>query len=277
VKSRELEAFLEHIKVIKALSKNTVSAYENDLSEFESFIKKPCIEANTMSVLSFLSGFENGFTLNRKLSSINSFFDFCFSQNWVDNKPLVKHSKLPQSLPKFLEYDFILSRVENLPDNNWLTMRDGAFILFLYATGCRVSEALAAKHSDLEDGWLKIRSAKGEKERMVPIAAKAIEKLERYLAGRPFKGDHLWLNYRGSKLSRISAFKITQAYLGVSPHTLRHSFASALIVGGADLIIVQELLGHASINTTQIYTHIKKHNLQETILNYHPLGGEISI
>jgi integrase/recombinase XerD len=277
VKSQELEAFLEYIAVIKALSKNTLLAYENDLVEFETFIKKPCIEAESEDVLSFLSSFENGFTLNRKLSSINSFFDFCFSQDWVSDKPLLKHSKLPRSLPKFLEYEFILDSLAKIDKKTWLGLRDEAFILFLYASGCRVSEALSVKYSDIEDGWLRIRSAKGDKERMVPLASKALEGIERYLAARPFKSEYIWLNYRGERLSRISAFKITQRYLGASPHTLRHSFASSLIVGGADLVIVQELLGHSSINTTQIYTHIKKQNLRDTILDYHPLKSEIKI
>lgn len=277
MKSSELEAFLEHITVIKGLSKNTLLAYENDLYEFEEFLGAPCIEADTKSVLAFLARFNNSYTLNRKLSTINSFFEYCYSQNWVEDKPLVKHSKLPRALPKFLEYDFIISRLEMLEKDGWLGARDRAFILFLYASGCRVSEALNAKYSDIEDGWLKIRSAKGEKERMVPIAAKALASINDYLSVRKFKSDFLWLNYKGSKLSRISAFKITHEYLDVSPHVLRHSFASSLVIGGADIVVVQELLGHSSISTTQIYTHIKKQNLQDTIFAYHPLRGEIRI
>lgn len=183
---------MEHIAIIKALSKNTVLAYQNDLTDFEKFLKKPCIEADTNSVLAFLGCFGNSYTL-------------------------------------------------------------------------------------IEDGWLKIRSAKGDKERMVPLAPRAIEAVETYLAARSFKDDTLWLNYKGARLSRISAFKITNAHLGVSPHVLRHSFATSLIVGGADLIVVQELLGHSSINTTQIYTHIKKQNLRDTVLTYYPLRSEIKL
>jgi integrase/recombinase XerD len=273
VPSKEVEAFFEHITVIKALSKNTLLAYKNDLAEFEEVISKSAIKADTKDVLTFLSGFDNAYTLNRKLSSVNSFFEFCHRQNWVDDKPLIRHSKLPQNLPKFLEPKFILDSVEAVPQESWLGLRDKAFILFLYASGCRVSEALMAKRSDIEDGWLKIRSAKGEKERIVPMAAVALEALDRYMSARSFKGEVLWLNYKGTKLSRISAFKITQSYLGVSPHTLRHSFATSLIIGGADIGVVQELLGHVSINTTQIYTHIKKQNLQDTVMTYHPLRG----
>lgn len=277
MRSSGLDAFLEYITVIRALSPNTIEAYRNDLDEFERFLQKPCIEADTALILEFLSGFDNSYTLNRKLSAINSFFDFCFSQNWVEDKPLIKHSKLSRTLPKFLEYEFILSRLELVPKDDWISLRNCAFVLFLYASGCRVSEALGARYSDIEDGWLKIRSAKGDKERMVPLAPKAIEAIDSYLASRPFRSDTLWLNYKGARLSRVTAFKITFDILGVSPHVLRHSFATSLIVGGADLVVVQELLGHSSINTTQIYTHIKKQNLRETVFAYHPLGSEIRI
>jgi integrase/recombinase XerD len=152
-------------------------------------------------------------------------------------------------------------------------LRDYALILFLYASGCRVSEALNAQRSDVLEGWLKIRFAKGEKERVVPLAPVAVEALEAYLEKQTMASSYLWLNYRGEQLSRISAYKIVKKYLGVSPHVLRHSFASSLIIGGADLRVVQELLGHSSLETTQIYTHIQKQNLQETMHRYHPLQG----
>jgi len=144
-------------------------------------------------------------------------------------------------------------------------------ILFLYASGCRVSEALGAKRGDISGGWFKIRFAKGEKERIVPLAPSAIEALEVYLQMAGIGSSDLWLNYKGERLSRISAFKIVKKHLGCSPHVLRHSFATALILGGADLRIVQELLGHSSLITTQIYTHIERENLTQTI-SYHPLN-----
>jgi integrase/recombinase XerD len=128
---------------------------------------------------------------------------------------------------------------------------------------------------DIVDGWLKIRFAKGEKERVVPLAPVALEALEAYLEAAGMLSSDLWLNYRGGVLSRISAYKSVKKYLGVSPHVLRHSFASALIIGGADLRVVQELLGHSSLITTQIYTHIQKENLAQTMNRYHPLGEKL--
>jgi integrase/recombinase XerD len=125
---------------------------------------------------------------------------------------------------------------------------------------------------DIEGNWLRVRHGKGDKERLIPIAKEALVLLHSYLSSVPFDTQQIWLNYTGKPLSRISAFKITQKYLGVSPHVLRHSYATALILGGADLRVVQELLGHASLLTTQVYTHIQKQNLQETVLKHHPMA-----
>ena len=181
-------------------------------------------------------------------------------------------AKIPKNLPKYLSYEQIQNGLSTIDRSNFLGLRDYALILFLYASGCRISEALLAKRDDINDGWLKIRFAKGQKERIVPLAPVAIESLEAYLKVASFQSEYIWLNYKGEPLSRISAFKIVKKYLGVSPHVLRHSFASALIIGGADLRVVQELLGHSSLETTQIYTHIEQQNLADTMTKYHPLA-----
>ncbi len=259
--------------VNKGVSKNTYEAYKRDLIQFEEFIGKPIIQADTSDVIRFLSQIENKRSLNRKLSSINSFFDFAYKRNMVDEKLKIKQAKIPKSLPKFLTKNEILKAVDwiNYQENSWFELRDKALILFLYATGLRISEALNVKISDIEDGWVKVTMAKGEKQRVVPIADVALKAIEEYLHKRPCMSEWLFVNKNCDKLSRISAFKITKKYLNVSPHVLRHSFATALVLGGADLRVVQELLGHASLNTTQIYTHIQKENLKDTVLKYHPL------
>lgn len=271
--SRYLEAFLEYLLINKGVSKNTYEAYKRDLIQFENFIEKPIIEADTTDVIRFLSSIENKRSLNRKLSSINSFFDFAYKRNMVSDKLKVKQAKIPKTLPKFLTKEEILRAVEwiNANENTWFELRDKALILFLYATGLRISEALNVKLSDLEDNWVKVTMAKGEKQRMVPIADAAMEAIREYLHKRPCSSEYLFVNKNCDKLSRISAYNITKKYLNVSPHVLRHSFATALVLGGADLRVVQELLGHASLNTTQIYTHIQKENLKDTVLKYHPL------
>ncbi len=270
--SKYLEAFLEYLLINKGVSKNTYDAYKRDLVQFEEFLKKPIIEANASDVISFLSRIDNKRSLNRKLSAINSFFDYAYKRDFVDEKFKIKQAKIPQNLPKFLTKEEILNSLSHINYNSsWFELRDKALILFLYATGLRISEALNVKLSDIEDGWVRVEMAKGEKQRLVPVAEIALKALNEYLYKRPCNSEYVFVNKNCKKLSRISAFNITKKYLNVSPHVLRHSFATSLVLGGADLRVVQELLGHASLNTTQIYTHIQKENLKDTVLKYHPL------
>ena len=267
-----LIAFEEYLSVTKALDTLTVSSYLGDLKQLELHSEKILTKLDTTDVLKFLATFDNKRTLNRKLSSINTFFHFCHLQNFTHEKIKIPMAKVPKNLPKYLSYKEILSGLEMIDRSTVMGLRDHALILFLYASGCRISEALSVERTDITDGWLRIRFAKGEKERVVPLAPVATDALAAYLSEQSMASAYLWLNYKGAVLSRISAYKIVKKYLGVSPHVLRHSFASALIIGGADLRVVQELLGHSSLETTQIYTHIQKQNLQETMTSYHPLS-----
>ena len=270
--SNELEAFLEYISITRALSKKSVEAYMSDLLHLENELQTPLIQLDTAKILSILSRYKNKRTLNRKLSSINSFFDFCYKSQFSDEKTKYKFAKIPKQLPKFLPYKEIQSSLELIDTTKWIGLRDYAFIMFLFATGARVSEALSINKDSIEDTWLYIRDAKGQKERVVPIAKVAVDAIKSYLNVRPKDSEYIWVNYKGSKLSRISAYKIVQKYLGVSPHVLRHSYATSLISGGADLRVVQELLGHSSLITTQIYTHIQKQDLKETVEVCHPMS-----
>jgi len=271
--SKELEAFIEYITVIKALSPRTIEAYSSDLSEIEHSAQKSLSEIDSGTVFRVLGTISNKRTLNRKLSAFNSFLDFCHRNRFDSVSSKFALSKVPKNLPKYLTFDTIQSALRLVDRSEWLGLRDYALLLFLYATGVRVSECLMVEEGDIEGEWLRIRHGKGEKERYVPIAAEALKALRAYQHASPYQNrSHIWLNYRGESLSRVSAFKITQKYLGVSPHALRHSYATALILGGADLRVVQELLGHASLLTTQIYTHVQKQNLQETVLKHHPMA-----
>ena len=170
-----------------------------------------------------------------------------------------------------MSYEDIKEGLNLIDRSTWIGKRDYALILYLYATGTRISECLELNRGDIDGQWLHIRHAKGEKERIVPIAKQAKDAIYEYLLAFKYEKDFIWSNYRGEKLSRISAYKITQKYLAVSPHVLRHSYATSLIRGGADLRVVQELLGHASLLTTQIYTHIQKQDLKETVEVCHPM------
>ncbi len=272
--SNELEAFLEYITVTKALSKKSVDAYESDLLQLEVLSGKPLIQLDSHKLLELLSTYPNKRTLNRKFSAVNAFFDFCYKQEFTEKTAKLKFAKIPKLLPKFLSYEQVKSGLALIDTTTWIGARDYALILFLYASGARISECLEVTLADIEGEWLRIRHAKGEKERVVPIAKVALKAIQRYLSLLAFDKEFIWVNYKGNKLSRISAYKITQKYLKISPHILRHSYATALITGGADLRVVQELLGHSSLMTTQIYTHIQKENLRETVEVYHPMTKE---
>ncbi len=273
--SKEFEAFLEYIIVTKALSKNTVKAYESDLKQIELLAKKPLIELDSSEVLKLLLHVENKYSLNRKLSTLNAFFNFCYKSHFNEDKLHFRLSKIPSKLPNFLEYEEVKSALSCIDTSNSLGLRDYALILMLYATGMRISEMLALRLDDINEGWIRVREAKGDKERMIPVATQALVALDKYLNSLHVSRDAIWLNYKYNTLSRISAFKICKKYLNVSPHVLRHSYATSLIIGGADLRVVQELLGHSSLLSTQIYTHIQKQNLAETMKKCHPMSGEI--
>jgi integrase/recombinase XerD len=270
--SDTLEAFIEYITVVKGLSKKSIEAYSSDLSEFELFLKKDIIYADIDDILDFLGIYTNQNTINRKLSSINAFFKFCEKEDYIDNRPALKQFKSSKKLPVLLEYEDIVKGLNLIKKESWIDYRDYAYIMFLYATGARVSESIDIRKDDINDGWLKIRNAKGDKQRIVPIADSALKALGEYLNKREKKSEYIWVNYQGKKMSRITAFNITKKYLGVSPHVLRHSYATSLVIGGADLRVVQELLGHSSILTTQIYTHIQQKNLEKTVKDFHPLS-----
>ena len=267
-----LNAFEEYLQIVKGLGDKSVAAYLADLRQ----LQEQCgdlLSLETERILHYLSGFENKRTLNRKLASVNAFINFCHARRLTTRSVRIPMARIPRSLPKYLSHEEIEAGLARIDRSTSAGRRDYALILFLYASGCRISEALAARREDLVEGWLRIRYAKGAKERMVPLAPAALEALEEYLAHSDITSPHLWLNYRGEPLSRVSAYKIVKKYLGVSPHVLRHSFASALILGGADLRVVQELLGHSSLITTQIYTHIERKHLRETVTQYHPMGN----
>ena len=270
--SNELEAFLEYISVTRALSVKSVEAYKSDLMQIEEKTGASLLSLNSEKLLKALSNYSNKRTLNRKLSSVNAFFDFCYKQHFSQKSDKYKFAKIPKLLPKFLSYEEVKEGLSLIDRTTWIGARDYALILFLYASGARISECLALRTEDIEGEWLHILHAKGEKQRVVPLAKVAIKAIDAYKSMMPFESDFVWVNYKKGQLSRISAYKITQKYLGVSPHVLRHSYATSLITGGADLRVVQELLGHASLLSTQIYTHIQKQNLKETLEVYHPMS-----
>lgn len=291
-----IQRFLRYLRAEKNLSDNTINSYRFDLNRFCSFITskdtsiedvKPKQISNYIHVL-FDLGLA-GSSVARNLSAIRMFYRFLFVEGDVNDDPaaLIDSPKAPTRLPLVLSITQILSILEQPDLNDKLGIRDRAMLEFLYGTGVRVSELINIKIRDLSGDEKLVRViGKGGKERLIPCGEVAIHFVQRYLnevrtgiikaKSRPV--DCLFLNWRGNPMTRMGFWKILQAYClkaeikeKVSPHTLRHSFATHLIEGGADLRAVQEMLGHSDISTTQIYTHLDREYLREVHKSFHPL------
>jgi len=292
-----LKEYLTVLKLERNLSDNTVASYKSDLVSLLHFLKDKGLNDPSEIKLVHLNEFFKmlneleltGRTASRYFSSIKGFFNYLYLNKYIISNPTEKLSspKLSKSLPAVLtinEVDKILSA----PDvNNKLGLRDKALLELLYACGTRVTELITLKISDLFFKEEVIRVfGKGSKQRIIPIGSSAIKWVEEYLQkSRPLlekrlKSENiLFLNNRGTKLSRMGVWKIIDRYCKeagikkeVHPHTFRHSFATHLLEGGADLRAVQEMLGHADISTTQIYTHIDREFIKQVHKDFHPRG-----
>jgi integrase/recombinase XerD len=284
------------LRLEKSLSQNSVSAYINDINKLVTFLEEhyPDITPETVK-LAQLRKFvewmnEKGVsprTQARTISGIKSFYKFLLIEEAVENDPttLLESPKIGRKLPDILTDDEINQLIDAVDVTKSEGLRNKAILETLYSCGLRVSELVNLRMSNLhfEQEFLKI-AGKGEKERLVPISKRAIEDIKKYLVGyrkrlKIDKGSEniVFLNRRGRKLSRVMIFTIIKNLASkirldknISPHTFRHSFASSLIQGGADLRAVQEMLGHESILTTEIYTHLDKEYLKDTVNKFHP-------
>ena len=291
-----LERYLRHLTVERGLSRNTLAAYKADLAKYAAFLERSNIDSLTASQL-HLEEFSNQLTSAslkassraRILAAVRGFHKFLALEGIRDDDPTsrLRPPKLPSRLPKALSQEQVLRLLEAAgpePDDeaaDKIRLRDRATVELMYSSGARVSEIVALDLDEVtDDGLIRVRG-KGSKERIVPVGSFASKSLEAYLVRtRPelakLRGERaLFLNRQGGRLSRQSIWDIIQragvaANLEVSPHTLRHSFATHLIEGGADVRVVQELLGHASVATTQIYTLITVDTLREVYSQAHP-------
>lgn len=292
-----LKEYLAHIKLEKNLSKNTVSSYKNDISAFISYLTNRGKDDPSIISSNDIGGFFktlnelglSGSSSARYFSSLKGFFLYLLKNKYILKNPIEKITapKIAKRLPGVLDVNEI-DKILSAPNiNDKLGLRDKAMLELFYACGTRVSELIDLKVNDLffDDEIIRV-FGKGSKERLIPIGSSAIKWVGEYLKkSRPLlmkkskSENNLFLNSRGSKLSRMGVWKIIDRYVkeagiekDVHPHTFRHSFATHLLEGGADLRAVQEMLGHADISTTQIYTHVDRDYIKQVHKQYHPRG-----
>ena len=289
-----ISSFLTHVKVEKGLSANTVSAYRRDLAKFDLFAQKRKLTLRSVSrddLVDFLASLYRADlesrTVARHLVTLRNFFRFAQVQELITEDPSVnlESPKIRRSLPGYLRLDEVERLLEQPDPRTALGMRDRAMLEVLYSTGLRVSELIGLHMTDLDSKVGCLRCiGKGDKERIVPVGRKALSMVEKYLRdarpallGKLRGSPTLFVNRRGVSLSRVGVWKILSGYgrlaglrVSLTPHMLRHSFATHLLERGADLRSVQLMLGHADISTTQIYTHVVEERLKQIYKAHHP-------
>jgi len=285
-----INEFTEYLIIDKKYSENTIKAYNNDLKKFKNFIKNKTInnidENSIKDYIKYLNKENNDAkTISHNISTLRSFYKFLLIEKKVNKNPMeyIELPKTKKSLPKTLSIEEIDKLLDiNLTDS--FSFRNKAMLELMYSSGLRVSELINVKIHDIDVSNCIIRiMGKGSKERIVPLGDYAIKYIELYLKEYREKlikrelNDYLFLNNHGKKMTRQGFFKILKQIAKeknikteFSPHTLRHSFATHLLNGGADLRSIQEMLGHSDISTTQIYTHVSKEKLKENYNNFHP-------
>jgi len=292
--AERLDRFLGYLRVERGLSENSLEAYSRDIARFLNSLGKGKTRPTDISsedVLKYvmaISRYMAPRSVARNLSAIKSFFRFLASEGEISVNParLVDSPRIPRTLPDTMTVAEVERLLENVAPTSPLGLRDRAMLELMYGTGVRVSELVSLKLLDiyLEAGFVRV-FGKGSKERLVPFGGKAEKALRDYLReGRPkifsqkrTDSPYLFLNARGRPLTRQGFWKILKRYAAkaglsrrITPHSLRHSFASHLLEGGADLRSVQAMLGHADISTTQIYTHVTRERLRQVHEACHP-------
>lgn len=292
-----LQEYLTYLKLEKNLSPHSVSSYDSDITKFINYLDScEVADLNEVKSQNISDYFEvlrdlgiSTSTSARYLSAIKGFFRYLSSQQYIIKDPseILSARITERKLPSVLSFEEINKIIESPETNGLLGLRDRAILELFYSCGLRVSELINLKISDMyfSDGVVRVLG-KGSKQRIIPIGNSAVEWITEYLTRvRPTlekkmkSGNIVFLNSRGTKLSRMGIWKIVDKYVKEAeiekefhPHTFRHSFATHLLEGGADLRAVQEMLGHSDISTTQIYTHINKDFVKQMHKDFHPRG-----
>jgi integrase/recombinase XerD len=282
--ARALDAFCDALWLEDGLSRNTVASYRTDLEQFAKFLKeKDLVKAGEEDLFAFLASRKGrSSSAARRVSTLKRFYQYCVRERRIGADPTLKLDP-PKRTPRFPK-SLSEADVEALlaaPDTGTpLGLRDRAMLETLYATGLRVSELVALKvfEANLDAGVVRV-TGKGSKERLVPLGEQAVEWISQYQKIRNRKSEALFLTGRGAGMTRQAFWHLIRRYGAralpgkkISPHVLRHAFATHLINHGADLRVVQLLLGHADISTTQIYTHVARERLKAMHAKHHPRG-----
>lgn len=286
--TKYIDGFSYYLRMERKMSPNTVKAYVGDIEAFAGRSVSSLKDVTAEDIIAYLSTRSEEVKKRsqaRELSSLKSFFDWMILEGETNENPCdrVDMPKLGKHIPSVLSTEEVDAIIGSVDTNNWNGLRDRAILELLYGCGLRVSEACELRISNVyvKEGFVRV-VGKGDKERLVPLGEIAAEAFEEWIGCRPESAapafdDYAFINRFGKPLSRVSVFKMVQrqALLAgvrkeISPHTFRHSFATHLIENGADLRAVQEMLGHESILTTEIYTHIDTKTWQSSILEHHP-------
>ena len=292
--NQALDSYLRFILTEKGLSRNTVSSYKRDITNFIIWLNYRKIPLNKSSnddaelfIKSLAKQDQTAASINRKISSLKGFFNHLLNINFIGINPFadVLLQSKQKNIPKSISEEDVMKLLDSPNQNSFIGKRDKAMLELLYATGMRISEVINIEYAnfDFERYVVKVRG-KGSKERLIPYGPEAAKALSDYVNFR--RENHLKLNSRsffinssGKKITRQAFWHRLKKYLleiglteKISPHTLRHAFATHLLNNGADLRSVQMLLGHSDISTTQIYTHIAKSRLSDMIKKHHPRG-----
>jgi integrase/recombinase XerD len=286
-----VRSYLHFCRTEKGLSGNTLEAYRRDLQQFQQFVFPEALDTVSLQTLrSYLDHLRaNGLShrsIARQVTTLRGFFGFCLEEEFISSNPaeLLAAPKIGSSLPKCLDRPQIDRLLETPDANTRIGLRDTAMLDLLYATGMRVSELISVRVADLDlaAGLVRV-TGKGNKQRMIPVGRSALQSVEHYfreqrpqfLRGRvsPF----LFVTARGTRMTRQCFWNLLRGHGrkagmngSLSPHVLRHTFATHLLQGGADLRSLQAMLGHADVGTTQIYTHVMPSHLRETVDRHHP-------
>jgi integrase/recombinase XerC len=286
-----METFLRHLEIERGMSQHTLRAYRKDLETFAAYAEKEPEDVEMIDVRGFVARqIKDGLsktTAGRRLAAVRSFLKFLTREGFLKANPakLVTTPKAEKHLPKFLSVDDVFAVIEKPDTISFIHTRDRAILELLYSSGLRVGEVAGLNVEDINtrEGLVKVKG-KGRKERIVPVGSKAVDAIKSYMVEKILlkkKNKALFLNRTGSPLSERGIRRIVVKYarlVGVSgqigPHTLRHTFASHLLQAGADLRVIQELLGHASLSTTQKYTHLDITHLMDVYDKAHPLSDK---